>query len=63
MLAFRIYTVLIATTDPLGAGMPAGKNGQRGLVFDDENFTHEPQGDIVISALNRRYGEANQKRR
>ena len=21
------------------------------LVFDDENFTHEPQGDIVISAF------------
>lgn len=31
--------------------MPAGKMVSEALVFDDENFTHTPQGNIVISAF------------
>ena len=32
-------------------GCPLEKMVSEALVFDDENFTHEPQGDIVISAF------------
>lgn len=31
--------------------MPAGKMVSEALVFDGENFTHTPQGNIVISAF------------
>ncbi|QLN20010.1 tRNA cytosine(34) acetyltransferase TmcA [Escherichia coli] len=32
-------------------GCPLEKIVSEALVFDDENFTHKPQGDIVISAF------------
>lgn len=32
-------------------GCPLEKMVSEGLVFDDENFTHTPQGNIVISAF------------
>jgi len=62
-LAFRIYTVF-ELQQPIrwAQGCPLEKMVSEALVFDDETHPYTTR-QYVISALNRRYGKAIQKRR